>query len=351
MVWPNWAHDGLGKTVVLNIAAITGGRNVPSARFRVRQYLPELLSHGVNLTEFQTFSNAYPPHQKWLRPAWAALRLAEMSYATFRSRSFDITLLQREMLSTIETFERWTGCPRVLDVDDSIHLYRNGSTSRKIATYSDRIICGNHYLAEIYQQWNNNVVLLPTAIDTKRYSPRLKFKKNNEIILGWIGTSANLRFLQSIEPALAKVLKLHTQVKIHIVCDKSVDMPTIDPNKIIFTKWSDLIDVDAIQSFDIGLMPLIDSPWTRGKCSFKMIQYMACGVAVAVSPVGMNSDILKSGEIGIGASNLDEWVQVLDYLISNDVQRNRLGLNGREVAERDFSVKALAPKLASYLSF
>lgn len=334
---------------MLKVAAISGGREVPSARFRVRQYIPALLAHGVYVEELQSRTSAYPPPQRWVRPAWAALRLAEMAGVALRSHRYDVTLLQREMMSTFATLERWTGRPRVLDVDDAIHLFRGGATARTLATYSDRVICGNPHLAEIYRQWNSDVVVLPTAVDTERYRPRASETDSAAIVLGWIGTSANLRYLQAIEPALVKVLEQHPQAKLHIVCDKPPKLRTVAPSRVQYTPWSVASEVEAIQSFSIGLMPLEDSPWARGKCSFKMLQYMACGLPVVVSPVGMNADVLKLGEIGSAAEAVDEWAEALVHLVEDETTRVRLGMNGRQIVEREFSVAGLAPRFAGYL--
>ena len=238
MVWPNRADDSLGPARVLKVAAITGGRYIPSARFRVRQYLPALLSHDVCIEEFQTHTIAYPPQQRWMRPAWAAVRLAEMTRVTLQSRRYDVTLLQREMMSTLATLERWTGRPRVLDVDDAIHLYRGGSPAKTLAKKCDRIICGNSHLAEIFQQWNSDVVVLPTAVDTERYCPRSSSTPRRHIVLGWIGTSANLRYLQAIEPALVTVLKQYPDVLLHVVCDKAPKMKKIKSERMQYTPWS-----------------------------------------------------------------------------------------------------------------
>lgn len=334
---------------MLNVAAITGGLNVPSARFRVRQYIPAMSDHAVNIEELKTHTNVYPPQQSWLRPAWLALRLSEMLGVSLNSRRYDVTLLQREMLSTFATLERWTGSPRVLDVDDSIHLFRGGAMAKSLASHCDRIICGNPYLAEIYKQWNSDVVILPTAVDTIRYCPNTLSVSNETIVLGWIGTSANLHYLEAIEPALATVLNEYQNTKLHVVCDKPPQMRLICPDRVEFTQWSVENEVAAIQSFSIGLMPLQDSPWARGKCSFKMLQYMACGLPVVVSPVGMNADVLKLAYLGYGPTSLSEWCDMLMHLIVDEDARLQLGHNGRQIAVQEFSVAALTPKFAKYL--
>jgi glycosyltransferase involved in cell wall biosynthesis len=341
----------MGEARMLSVAAITGGRDVPSARFRVRQYIQALQTHGVNITEFESHTSAYPPQQRWVRPAWAALRLVEMARIALQTRRYDVTLLQREMISTLATLERWTGRPRVLDVDDSIHLYRDGATTKSLAMHSDRIICGNPYLADIYRKWNSDVVVLPTAVDTDRYRPCEIESDGESIVLGWIGTSANLRYLHEIGPALATVLKRHPKVMLHIVCNKPPKIQEVENSRVKYTPWSPAVEVSAIQSFDIGLMPLEDSLWARGKCSFKMLQYMACGLPVAVSPVGMNADVLGLGDIGRGPRTISEWEESLLELVENKQERLQMGIIGRQIVVREFSVVNLAPRFADFLRF
>jgi hypothetical protein len=171
---------------MLKVAAITGGKDVPSARFRVRQFIPALLECDVFITELNSHTNAYPPINNWARPAWAAMRMTEIFSMALRSHQYDVTLLQREMMSTFVTLEKWTSKPRVLDVDDAIHLFRNGEMAKKLATYSDRVICGNHNLAEIYKQWNSDVAVLPTAVDTDRFCPSSSGADNESVTIGWI---------------------------------------------------------------------------------------------------------------------------------------------------------------------
>jgi glycosyltransferase involved in cell wall biosynthesis len=197
-----------------------------------------------------------------------------------------MVMLQREMISSHLTLERFTPSPRVLDVDDAIHLLRGGDFARKLAQISDRVIAGNSYLAEWYSAWNRDVVILPTAVDADRYVPAPAVGRDM-IVIGWIGTSANFGYLETLAPALARVVAEHPHVHIKIVSDRAPAFSALAPDRWSFVKWGEASEISDIQSMDIGIMPLADSPWARGKCSFKMLQYMACGLPVVVSPVGM----------------------------------------------------------------
>lgn len=275
-------------------------------------------------------------------------RLAELGWQTLRSHRFDRVVLQREMLSSLATLEGLTKRPRLLDVDDAIHLLRGGRFARRIAEACDRVICGNPWLADVYSDWARDVVILPTGVDADRYHPVEKTQADR-LVIGWIGTAANFPYLEAIEPALKIILVRHADVDVRIVSNAPPVFPNIDPSRWSFGKWSEPREVAEIQATDIGIMPLADTDWARGKCSFKMLQYMACGKPVVVSPIGMNADVLAMDALGIGARSVDEWVDALDLLVASHTERSRLGRAGRAVVERAFSLSILAPQLAHHL--
>ncbi len=336
---------------MLRIAAFTGGIGVPSARFRVRQYVPALREHGVALEEMWSRFGCYPPKARWARPVWAAATLAAQLPNVARSRHYDAILLQREMLSTFVTLEPLTGKPRILDVDDAIFLCRGGGFSRRLAQLADRVICGNEYLAERFSAWNRHVTVIATAVDAQRCVPMEKgAERDDAIVIGWIGTSVNLKYLYDLEPAIAQVMRSVPGARLRIVCDKSPTFHKLARDRVEFIRWREEIEVASIQGMDIGIMPLEDSPWSRGKCSFKMLQYMSCGLPVVISPVGMNAEVLALGNVGIGAAAMDQWVDALLALLENAQLRASMGTVGRRVVETYFSVEVLAPKLADVLN-
>ena len=152
------------------VAAFTGGRSVPSARFRVRQYIDALSHLGVELQELPRRMERYPPRSRLVRPLWLVASLAEQ-LANFRASSrYDVVLLQREIISKCVTFERWLGDNVILDVDDAIFLFRDGYVARTLAKKAALVVCGNSHLAERFSKWNSRVRVIPTAIDTFRIS-------------------------------------------------------------------------------------------------------------------------------------------------------------------------------------
>lgn len=335
---------------MIRIAAFTGGLSVPSARFRVRQYIPALRREGIEVEEFASAFGQYPPRVRWARPLWALATLAERLPAVVMSHRYDAVLLQREIMSSFVTLEPLTTHPRILDVDDAIFLQRGGGFARKLAELSDRVICGNNYLAEWFGRWNINVDVIPTAVDTERYFPNAEIKPSGQpLIIGWIGTSGNYKYLYGIEGALTKVLHAHPNARLKVVGDKLPAFRHLPLGQVDFVPWSEAVEVQAIQSMDIGIMPLEDSPWARGKCSFKMLQYMATGLPVVVSPVGMNAEVLTLGELGIAATTEKQWIDGLIALLENRMLRARFGAEGRRVVESSFSIRVVAPRLARSL--
>ena len=190
----------------LKVAAYTGGRSVPSARFRVRQYIPALKALGIEVRESWAKLGSYPPAIKALRPFWGMAAICERAVSAAGSFSSDATLLQREMLSTFVTVERFTKPPRALDVDDAIWLYGDGSFARRLAGLSELVICGNDFLAEQFHRWNSNIHILPTAVDTSRYRPLDAVRTVGHKRIGWCGSGGTLRYLEALTPVFKAVL-------------------------------------------------------------------------------------------------------------------------------------------------
>jgi glycosyltransferase involved in cell wall biosynthesis len=321
---------------------------VPSARFRLRQHIPALKDLGIEVREHWAKLGSYPPASKALRPLWAMAAVCERAVSAAGSFSSDVTLFQREMVSTFLTAEPLTRRPRILDVDDAIWLYRGGLSARRLAQLCDAVICGNEFLGETFRRWNSNIHILPTAVDTERYrlpNP-LRMPARNRI--GWCGSASTLHYLQGLAPALKVILERHKHIRLRVVADKRPTFEGIAESQLEFIPWSPQVEVSAIQAMSVGLMPLDDTPWGRGKCSFKLLTYMACGVPVVASPVGMNVEVLSAGG-GLAARGRDEWIDAIDSLLGNEASARRAGEKGREAVVRDYSLRALTPRLARIL--
>jgi glycosyltransferase involved in cell wall biosynthesis len=333
----------------ISVAAMTGGSEVASARFRVRQYIRFLELSGIFVREFEARFGAFPPASKWVRPAWGVCSLAARIPAILKSYNYDIVLFQRELISTLVTLELLSKAPRILDVDDAIWLPMGDGRARRFAKLMDMVICGNQFLADYFSSAGAPVVVVPTAVDVDRFQP-IEKHEDHEVIIGWSGSSSAFQELETIQSALATILKSNSNTKFHVLADQAPMLAKLPPNQVLFTKWSPEVELSALQRMDIGIMPLRDSAWNRGKCSYKMLLYMACGLPVVVSPVGMNIDVMSRDQFGFQAISIDDWIQSLETLVRNRELRCNYGRSARQVVTEHFSIQAVGPRLAKLLS-
>jgi len=335
---------------MIKVAAFTAGKYDPSARFRVRQLILPLLQKGIMMNEFIPAISKYPPSQRWLRPLWFIGALTTRFPGVIAAYGYDIVFLQRELISTLVTLEPVIKHPRVLDVDDAIFLHRGGKFAEHLAQIVELIICGNDFIADRFSKWNKNIAIIPTVIDSYRYvPPKEQNASNSDQVIGWIGTSRNFNYLYKIETALERVIKARPKVILKIISDRRPKFKGKLEGKFKYVKWSPKTEVTDIQSITIGIMPLDDTDWEKGKCSFKMLQYMSCNIPVVVSPIGMNAQILNESEVGFGVNTPKEWADALVCLVDSFGERKRMGSNGRKLVETKYSIDAIIEKLSSYL--
>jgi glycosyltransferase involved in cell wall biosynthesis len=343
--------SGAGATEdPLRVAALTRGRDVPSARFRVRQFVAPLRGLGVEVREH---APRRPAHRLIGRGQAGALAqaLGTRTGAILATRRADVTLLQREFVSTRRTLEGWTRSPRVLDVDDAVFLKRDGAAGPALGAIAKgcrMVLAGNAFLAEWFRSWCDDVRIVPTTVDTARFSPRAGPDKTDEAVLGWIGTAANAGNLTAIQVPLANVLAANPGARLRVVAERPPHLPRVPADRWEFVQWSAETEVDLLRSFTVGLMPLEDTPWNRGKCGFKLLQYMAVGAPAVASPVGVNADILAAGG-GLAAGDDAAWQESLGRLLADAALRRRLAKAGRALVDSRYSVAAVAPRLASHL--
>jgi glycosyltransferase involved in cell wall biosynthesis len=191
--------------------------------------------------------------------------------------------------------------------------------------------------------------VLPTAIDTEHYKPDpMRGGSGGGLVVGWIGTSGNLACVEQLAPAF-RALQQRVPFELMIVCnhvERSLDLPGVDYRWLDWDSNRELADLAA---FDVGIMPLLDNVWERGKCGFKLLQYMACGIPAVASPVGVNSDIIQPGENGYLADGADEWERRIEDLLVDPASREKFSRNGRETVLKGYALDITYPVLTDAL--
>lgn len=344
----------------------------PASRYRVYQYLDALMAKGIECKILPSFPSKYfmkKGHWQWLLrrvpplyylfilPGLILMVLTRLSHLIWVAQA-DVVIIQREILPgrpgpILEKLVRRFAKRVVFDLDDAIYLshptqergwfgqvleaFSDRDMVAKILEISDSVIAGNTYLADYARKYNDRVYVIPTPVDVGHYPVKEWKVVATPVVVGWIGTSSNLAFLEGIVPALEEVAKRHPLL-LRIVSNKIHRSMCFGSLNYEFVAWKGEREVEDILSFDIGLMPLPDNEWTRGKCGFKALQYMACGIPVVISPVGINKEIVQDGINGYLAETKDEWVEKISNLISDLDLRKRIGLGGRKTVEEAYSV-------------
>ncbi|MCA1706728.1 MAG: glycosyltransferase family 4 protein [Actinobacteria bacterium] len=346
----------MGKTRMIKVAALTSGQNVPSSRFRIRQHIVPLGRAGVSIKEYIPAISKYSSlpttrhtGKPYMRPAyglWEGVKLLTRAPGLLGTWKADVSWLERELLPGRGTLERLIKRPYVWDVDDAIWMNVRGDDSwlKRIANNASVLVVVNDFVADWFDSHADDIRILPTAIDTNRWRPAQRDGRES-FTIGWTGLSTNFRFLYEVEDALYDVLAAAPQGELLVIADKPPTFKRLDGRRVRFLEWSPEVEAEGVRQMDVGIMPLISDPWSEGKGSFKMLQYMSCGLPVVVSPVGMNRQVLETGTIGIGAQTNEEWTEALLHLCRDATTRAEMGARGRQVVEKHFSVDAIAPAL------
>lgn len=349
----------------MNVLLLTKyGQLAASTRYRYLQFQAHLESVGIHCHLSPLLDNDYLRGMfAGKRPLGPAARaLARRTWAVLTARRYDKVVVHCEAQPYLPPVFEWLlvqlGVPYVYDFDDAIfHQYDahpNGLVRclfsgkiRRVIRGATAVIAGNEYLASYARQANSNVTVIPTVVDTTRYLPGGHADaRNGRLVIGWVGSPSTAKFLLDRVDALRTVCR-NTGARLVLVGAGPLDLPGVP---VEIRPWREEAEVEDIQGFDIGIMPIPDTPWTRGKCGFKLIQYMACGLPVVASPVGVNSDIVDDGHNGFLAGSDERWVASLCALAASAAQRRQFGEAGREKVVRRYSVDVAAPLLAAVLA-
>ncbi len=334
-----------------------------SSRIRSYQYLPYLRKQGIEVTLAPLLPDDYL-HDLYEGKRPGAISIiaayARRIGALIQRQKFDLLWVEYELFpwlpSWLESLVLSKSTPYLVDYDDAI-FYRYdlhtqplvrrilGHKIDRVMRHASTVVVGNEYLHDhAIKAGAQRVEMLPTSIDLARY-PTPTQARNAVFTIGWIGSPATTRYLHLVHEALAEFCA-HEEARVVLVGASEPgwqDVPhTLHP-------WLEATEVAEVNAFDVGIMPLEDSPWERGKCGYKLIQYMACGKPVIASPVGVNTQIVTPGINGYLAETTRDWVQALTALMRDAELRQQMGIAGRARIESDYTVQVNAPRLAAML--
>lgn len=334
-----------------------------SSRLRIMQYLPALAEAGIEAT-VAPFSD-----DQYLERLYSRRSVASQAASSYMRRLWslatsqrpDAIWLQKELLPWLpwatERLVLPRGVPVVTDYDDAVFhrydLHRRPLVRRFLGTKIDHamaasalVMAGNPYLAQRASKAGaGRVDIVPTVVDVAAYGEARLPAADGRLRIGWIGTPGTWALYGvPMLPMLLGLARDHDAVIRNVGGGSAISDAHLET-----LPWSEESESQMIQGMDIGLMPLDDSPWSRGKCGYKIIQYMACGLPVVASPVGVNVDIVEEGVTGFLASSETEWRQAIELLLADPSLRRRMGAAGRRRVEDRYSLQVWGPKVASLL--
>lgn len=349
----------------MNILLLTRyGRLGASSRVRFEQYVPYIREAGHQVAIQPLFDDDYlrrlyaGDSLDWFR---IAINYCKRIKLLWHSGGYDLVWLEAEVLPWLptwgEAFLNSRNIPYVVDYDDAIFHRYNMHQSALVRTLLGRkidkvmrraalVVGGSEYLVEYaVAAGAQEVVYLPTVVDMNRYSAKGAAAKE-DFTIGWIGSPMTVGYLSLIETALAEIGK-EKGVRVVLVGGRASPLKGVHPEIV---DWAEAAECSAINLFDVGIMPLPDSPWERGKCGYKLIQYMASGIPVVASPVGANCTIVDHGVDGFLADTPAEWINSLRVLKDSPQLRAKLGSSGRAKVRQKYSLQTTAPRLIALLS-
>ena len=334
----------------------------PSQRYRLEQWEPLLLERGVEIT-YEPFADdelnavLYKPGLIGAKMRLVSRGLARRFSSIRKAKNFDLVYILREAaLLGPPVFERLihqSRVPIVFDFDDAIFVsYRspsNGylsylkfaSKTKAICRIAAHVMVGNPYLAEYARRVNDRVTVIPTTIDTDKYRVLPRKKSSGPPVIGWTGSHSTIQHLDTLRGALKKLAQRES-FRLRVIGTPEYECAPVEVDAMPWRSESELNDLSAI---DIGVMPLPDDRWSKGKCGLKALQFMALGVPTVCSPVGVNTDIIQDDQNGLIASTEEEWVEKLTRLLRSPELRQRLGAAGRVTVEQKYSARAQAPRV------
>ncbi len=330
-----------------------GDRNTASTRLRVLDHIPYLDSGGF------TVRTHYPIKKSgsWIKKTFE--KRNEYSSIIKAARDAGIVIVQKRLLPPIIISKIKKSCHRIIyDFDDAITTSqhkkfsiitatRTQSRFKAICKHSVAIIAGNRYLASrVDERYRNKVHILQTAVNKNKYDPQANTPRKS-VIIGWIGQPTNYPYIKDLENVFSQLTRIHPETELLII---SKGNPEIRNIKTTLIPWSEETEAESLSNIDIGIMPMPDNEWTRGKCAFKALQYMASGIPVICSDVGGNKEVVRNGIDGFVVKRQEEWLNTLLRLIEDSKLRAQMGQSGRNSVETTYDISQISPRFIDILN-
>jgi glycosyltransferase involved in cell wall biosynthesis len=337
-----------------------------SSRMRFFQYLPAFAAAGIEVQVAPLFSDDYVRGIQQGRRSLLALAraYAQRIHALRGNRQHDLLWIEKELFPWLPAWlERAMlsgDVPYVLDYDDAVFHYYDqhrsavvrrvlGGKHRELMRGAVLVVAGNDYLANYARVAGAaQLEVVPTVVDLQRFP--LGLARSTPILtkipcVGWIGQRATADFLRPLANLFEQLREEGKGRFTAIGIDaQQLGLPMAS------VPWSEDTEVASLHTLDVGIMPLLDGPFERGKCGYKLIQYMACGLPVVASPVGVNRQIVEHGVNGFLAETPAQWAEALQTLLANPALRERMGQAGRRKVEQQYSLQVTGPQLAALLA-
>ncbi len=338
----------------------------PGQRFRMEQWEPLLRDEGIEVS-FEPFETPELNRIVYSRGNWfKKARLMKQAFgrrlALVRSlHDFDAVYVFREAAmigpAIIERRILRARIPMIFDFDDAIFvryvspangilsLLKCAGKTRTNCRIADHVIAGNAYLADYALRFNPNVTIVPTTIDTDKYQPEAKPRTSHTVTIGWTGSHSTVRHLDLLSGVFTELARKE-KFRLRVICPEPYLLEGVEVESV---RWSASREVDDLKPIDIGVMPLPDDPWSRGKCACKALQYMALGIPTVCSPVGVNSELIRDGQNGFLARTDRQWLEKLTALLRSSELRRRVGLAGMSLVRSNYSARSQAPRVCEIL--
>lgn len=350
---------GWDQAVIRALGLALYGPLAASTRYRLSQYAPGLHREGIDLRVSSLLGDDYL-RQRFGGgpfPLGSMLRAGAGRLRELRGRDYDVVMLHCELFPLMPGWiERQLlgDKPYLYDFDDAFYLkYRTGRLGRLSPVLGKKFDCvmagaaavtaGNTNLAAYAGQLNPGVSLFPTVVDTTRYTPGPSTAKRL-FTVGWIGSPSTAPYLELLREPLQR-LAAASPIRLVVVGGRAPSIPGVDVEEV---RWQEETEIEQIRRFDVGVMPLPDTQWARGKCAFKLIQYMACGIPVVGSRIGANVDVVDP-TCGFLASSDAEWLASLQALRDDRGMALQMGQSGRSRIEQHYSLQCNLPLLAEVI--